>query len=71
MKKGTLNATKHDKFENIAGSVWLSLFMSTFQNWNVEWSMIKEPKGSMCSCSPFSKMYDEEVGKDTEVWVTF
>jgi hypothetical protein len=26
-EKGTLKATEHDKYENIAGSVWLSLFM--------------------------------------------
>jgi hypothetical protein len=26
-EKGTLKATEHDKYENIADSVWLSLFM--------------------------------------------
>jgi hypothetical protein len=27
--KGTLKAHEHDKYENIAGSVWLSLFMGS------------------------------------------
>jgi hypothetical protein len=26
-ENGTLNVTEHDKYDNIAGSVWLSLFM--------------------------------------------
>jgi hypothetical protein len=28
-EKGTLKATEHDKYENIAGSVWLSMFMGS------------------------------------------
>jgi hypothetical protein len=32
IKDGTLNATEHDKYENIAGSVWMSLFMGSNGN---------------------------------------
>jgi hypothetical protein len=28
-EKGTLKAIEHDKYENIAGSVWLSLLMGS------------------------------------------
>jgi hypothetical protein len=31
-EKGALKATQHDKYENIVGSVWLSLFMCSNGN---------------------------------------
>jgi hypothetical protein len=31
-ERGTSKATKHDKYENIADSIWLSLFMGSKEN---------------------------------------
>jgi hypothetical protein len=31
-EKGTLKSTEHDEYENIAGSVWVNLFMGSIGN---------------------------------------